>query len=78
MLLIMYGIIQVYRFYVRLATGPGGLKPIWILAPVAVRFSGRYKEDREERSSHSGKELGYGKEGCPNIFERRSLSDWKG
>ena len=39
----MYGIIQVYRLYVRLATGPGGLKPIWILAPVAVRFSGRYR-----------------------------------
>ena len=38
----MYGIKQVYRLYVRLATGPGGLKPIWILAPVAVRFSGRY------------------------------------
>ena len=43
MLLIMYGITQVYRMYVRLATGPGGLKPIWILAPVAVRFSGRYR-----------------------------------
>ena len=48
MLLIMYGIIQVYRLYVRLATGPGGLKPIWILAPVAVRFSGRYRGDNEE------------------------------
>ena len=44
MLLIMYGIIQVYRFYVRLATGPGGLKSTRILAPVAVRFSGRYKQ----------------------------------
>ena len=43
MLLIMYGIKQVYRLHVRLATGPGGLKPIWILAPVAVRFSGRYR-----------------------------------
>ena len=40
MLLIMYGTIQVYRLYVRLATGPGGLTPIWILAPVAVRISG--------------------------------------
>uniref|UniRef100_A0A2C9V8S1 Phosphofructokinase domain-containing protein n=1 Tax=Manihot esculenta TaxID=3983 RepID=A0A2C9V8S1_MANES len=29
----MYGIKQVHRMYVRLATGPGGLKPIWILAP---------------------------------------------
>uniref|UniRef100_A0A2C9V4Z2 Uncharacterized protein n=1 Tax=Manihot esculenta TaxID=3983 RepID=A0A2C9V4Z2_MANES len=38
----MYGIKQVYRLHVRLATGPGGLKPTWILAPVAVRFSGRY------------------------------------
>ena len=28
--------------YVWLATGPGGLMPIWILAPVVVRFSGRY------------------------------------
>ena len=28
--------------YVRLATGPGDLKSIWILAPVAVRFLGRY------------------------------------
>ena len=43
LLLIMYGIIQVYRSYVRLATGPGGLKSTRILAPVAVRFSGRYR-----------------------------------
>ena len=42
-LLIMYGIKQVYRLYVKLATGSGGLKPTWILAPVAVRFSGRYR-----------------------------------
>ena len=42
-LLIMYGIKQAYRLHVRLATGPGGLKPIWILVPVAVRFSGRYR-----------------------------------
>ena len=42
MLLIMYGIKQVFRMYVRLATGPGGLKSTRILAPVAVRFSGRY------------------------------------
>ena len=40
MLLIMYGIIQVYRLYVRLATGPGGLKSTRILAPVAVRIVG--------------------------------------
>ena len=40
----MYGIIQVHRFYVRLATGPGGLKSTRILALVAVRFSGRYSE----------------------------------
>ena len=39
----MYGIKQVHRMHVRLATGPGGLKPTWILAPVAVRFSGRYR-----------------------------------
>ena len=32
--------------HVRLATGPGGLKPIWILAPVAVRFLGRYSRNR--------------------------------
>ena len=36
----MYGIEQVYRFYVRLATGPGSLKSIWILAPVTGRISG--------------------------------------
>ena len=29
-----------YRRYVWLATGPGGLKPIWILAPVTGRISG--------------------------------------
>ena len=40
MMLIMYGIKQVFRLYVRLATGPGGLTPIWILGPVAVRISG--------------------------------------
>ena len=40
--LIMYGISQVHRVHSRLATGPGGLKPIWILAPVAVRFPGCY------------------------------------
>ena len=44
MLLIMYGIKQVHRMYVRLATGSGGLKPTWILAPVAVRFSGHYSK----------------------------------
>ena len=32
-----------YRLDVRLATGLGGLKSIWILAPVAIRFSGRYR-----------------------------------
>ena len=52
MMLIMYGIKQVHRMYVWLATGPGGLKPIWILAPVAVRavtkghrFPGRYSQN---------------------------------
>ena len=40
MLLIMYGIKQVHRMHVRLATGPGGLKSTRILAPVAVRISG--------------------------------------
>ena len=31
--------------YVRLATGPGGLTPIWILAPVAVRIFGLLQKD---------------------------------
>ena len=48
--LIMYGIKQVYRWYVRLATGPSGLMPIWILAPVAVLFPGRYTSIAEYRS----------------------------
>ena len=44
--------------YVWLATGPGGLKPIWILAPVAVRavtegyrFPGCYRLVSELRAS---------------------------
>ena len=45
----MYGINQVFRMYVRLATGPGGLKSTRILAPVAVRFSGRYTYDEPRR-----------------------------
>ena len=63
MLLIMYGIIQVYRLDVRLATGPGGLKPIWILVPVMVRavtegyrFSGYYRLVSEHRASRVRKD----------------------
>ncbi|KAG8649243.1 hypothetical protein MANES_08G076035v8 [Manihot esculenta] len=41
--------ITVFRLKVRLATGLDGLKPTRILAPVAVRFSGRYTY-REEIS----------------------------
>ena len=55
MLLIMYGIKQVYRMNVRLATGPGGLIPTWILAPVAVRIFGslhcRFGIDQEVSKS---------------------------
>ena len=40
--MIMYGIAQVYRQDSRLTTGPGDLKSIWILVPVAVRFPGCY------------------------------------
>ena len=41
--MIMYGISQIHRVHSRLTTGLGGLKPIWILVPVAVRFPGCYK-----------------------------------
>ena len=41
--MIMYGISQVFRQDSRLTTGPGDLKSIWILVPVAVRFPGCYR-----------------------------------
>ena len=54
----MYEIYQAHREYSRLATGPGGLKPIWILVPVMVRtvtegyrFPGRYRLVSEHRAS---------------------------
>ncbi|KAG8634300.1 hypothetical protein MANES_17G026529v8 [Manihot esculenta] len=55
----MYGIIQVYRLYVRLATGPGGLKSTRTLAPVAVRISGAVspEDTSEEEEEISEEEL---------------------
>ena len=34
----------------RLATGPGGLKPIWILAPVTGRISGSLQARRDSQA----------------------------
>ena len=50
--MIMYGITQVRRVHSRLTTGLGGLKPIWILVPVAVRFPGCYRVVSEQLGSH--------------------------
>ena len=45
--MIMYGMSQVHSQDSRLTTGPGDLKSIWVLVPVAVRFPGCYTPQPE-------------------------------